>query len=105
MSMPRSYRYLQYTNQKILSLADQILKTASKPPVIIMMSDHGFRHFRQPVEQKYHFMNLNAVYFPKQNYQGFYDSVSNVNQFRILFNSVFGTNYPMLKDSSIYLKD
>ena len=97
--------YLQYTNQKILALADHILKNTSKPPVIIIMSDHGFRHFRQPVEQKYHFMNLNTVYLPKGNYAGFYDSVSNVNQFRILFNALFNTQYPVLKDSSIYLKD
>ena len=97
--------YLQYTNQKILSLADHLLKSSAKPPVIIVISDHGFRHFREPVEQKYHFMNLNAVYLPGGNYEGFYDSVSNVNQFRILFNSLFKTQYPILRDSSIYLKD
>ena len=97
--------YLRYTNQKILSLADHLLKSGSKPPVIIIMSDHGFRHFREPVEKKYHFMNLNSIYLPGGNYEGFYDSVSNVNQFRILFNSLFKTQYPLLKDSSIYLKD
>lgn len=97
--------YLQYVNQKILALADHILSKSASPPVIIIMSDHGFRHFREPVEEKYHFMNLNTVYLPRGNYQGFYDSVSNVNQFRILFNSLFHTQYPLLPDSSIYLKD
>ncbi|HYF33596.1 MAG TPA: sulfatase-like hydrolase/transferase [Chitinophagaceae bacterium] len=98
-------QYLQYTNKKMLELADHILKVSSKPPVIIIMSDHGFRHFRQPVAKEYHFMNLNAVYLPNRRYQAFYDSVSNVNQFRIIFNTLFNTEYPLLKDSSVYLRD
>jgi hypothetical protein len=97
--------YLQYTNNKILQLTDHILKTASKPPVIIIMSDHGFRHFTLPVAREYHFMNLNTIYLPAKNYAGFYDSMSNVNQFRVLFNIMFKSQFPMLKDSSIYLKD
>jgi hypothetical protein len=97
--------YLQYTNKKVLELADHILKHAPAPPVIIIMSDHGFRHFAGPVRQEYYFMNFNAVYLPQKNYQAFYDGFTNVNQFRALFNTLFAGNYPLLKDSSIYLKD
>ncbi|MGB8195327.1 MAG: sulfatase-like hydrolase/transferase [Chitinophagaceae bacterium] len=97
--------YMQYVNKKILDLTDHILQASAKPPVIIVMSDHGFRHFNKPVALKYHFMNLNAVYLPGKDYSGFYDSVSNVNQFRLIFNSVFKTGLPLLKDTSIYLKD
>jgi hypothetical protein len=96
--------YLQYVNKKILALADHILKS-SMESVIIIMSDHGFRHFREPVDRKYHFMNLNAVYLPKQRYNSFPDSLSNVNTFRVVFNEIFEEKLPMLKDSSIYLKD
>jgi hypothetical protein len=97
--------YLQYVNKKILALCDHILKSSSAPPVIILLSDHGFRHFREPVDKKYHFINLNAVYLPGQRYNAFYDSVSNVNTFRIVFNEVFKTELEVLKDSSVYLKD
>lgn len=97
--------YLQYVNNKILELADHLIKNSSRPAAIIIMSDHGFRHFREPVGQKYHFMNLNTVYLPDKDYHNFYDSMSNVNQFRILFNTLFKTQHPILKDSSIYLKD
>lgn len=97
--------YLQYTNKKILQLADHILHSAAQPPVIIIMSDHGFRHFTTSVPREYHFMNLNAIYLPRKNYTGFYDGMSNVNQFRVLFNTMFQSPSAALKDSSIYLKD
>jgi hypothetical protein len=97
--------YLQYTNKKVLALADHILQRSSAPPVIMIISDHGFRHFNEPVPEKYHFMNLNAIYLPQKNYNPFYTGFSNVNQFRVLFNSLFNAEYPLLNDSSIYLKD
>jgi len=97
--------YLQYTNNKILQLADHILHNAHKPPVIIIMSDHGFRQFAKPVAPEYYFMNLNTIYLPGKNYAGFYDSMSNVNQFRVLFNTMFNSHLALLKDSSIYLKE
>lgn len=97
--------YLQYVNKKMLALIDHILKSSSQPPVIVLMSDHGFRHFREPVDKKYHFMNLNAVYLPGRRYDAFYDSLSNVNTFRIVFNEVFKTKFSLLKDSTTYLRD
>lgn len=97
--------YLQYTNKKVLQLADHILSHSRKPPVILIMSDHGFRHFSEPVRDEYYFMNLDAVYLPQKNYSAFYDGFTNVNQFRVVFNSLFNANYAVLKDSSVYLKD
>ena len=69
----------------------------------MLMSDHGFHEFSEEVDQKYHFMNLNAVYLPSKNYSGFYDGITPVNQFRVLFNGLFQQKLPMLKDSSIFL--
>jgi hypothetical protein len=34
-----------------------------------------------------------------------YDSISGVNQFRVVFNKLFHQHLPLLKDSSTYLKD
>jgi hypothetical protein len=67
------------------------------------MSDHGFKEFEKPVNEKYHFMNLSAVYFPNGNYFQSYEGLSNVNQFRLLLNSQFGQKLPLLKDSSFFL--
>ena len=99
-------QYLQYANKKFLSLIDHIKTASAQPPIIILMSDHGYRQFfTETADQKYYFMTLNTVYLPNGNYSGFYDGMSNVNQFRVILNSQFGQTLPMLKDSSSYLKD
>jgi len=69
------------------------------------MSDHGFRQLADTTAKKYYFMNLNAVYLPAGNYSGFYDGMSNVNQFRVILNAQFGQKLPLLKDSIIFLRE
>jgi hypothetical protein len=97
--------YLQYANKKLLALVEHILNSSATPPVIILMGDHGFRHFTSPVVAKYHFLNLAAVYLPSKDYAGFSDSLSGVNFFRTILNTSFNQRLPSLKDSTIYLKD
>jgi len=97
--------YLQYGNRRILELIDNILKGSVSPPLIIVLSDHGFRHPEKKVDPAYDFVNLNAVYFPDRNYSQLYDRISNVNQFRLIFNQYFGQRLPMLKDSTTSLRD
>ncbi len=97
--------YLQYANKKLLALVDHILKSSATPPIIVLMGDHGFRHFKQPVEPKYHFLNLASVHLPSKNYSGFNDSLTGVNFFRTILNTAFNQQLPYLKDSTSYLKD
>jgi hypothetical protein len=104
----KSYlEYLMYSNKKLLELIDYIKTNAEQPPVIILMSDHGFRQFEvgEKVDNKYHFMNLNVVLFPNKNYSGFYDGMSNVNQFRVILNSQFAQKLPLLKDSTFFIRE
>jgi arylsulfatase A-like enzyme len=97
--------YLQYCNKRFLELIDQILAKSKQPPLIVFMSDHGFREFASDeVNHEYYFMNINAIYLPSKNYQNFYDGMSNVNQFRVILNTEFGQRLPLLKDSSIFIK-
>lgn len=95
--------YLQYSNRKILDLVDFIRKNSTNPPVIILMGDHGFRQLAEDVDKKYWFINLNAIYFPEGNYTSFYDGMTNVNQFRVILNSLFDQQLPLLKDSTSFL--
>jgi hypothetical protein len=97
--------YLQYSNQKLLALVKHVLESSSRPPIIVLMGDHGFRHFKDPVEFKYYFENLASVYLPSKNYSAFPDSMTSINLFRGILNTSFGQKFPLLKDSSIYLKD
>jgi len=104
-NLPEIHKYLDYlpkTNEVIKQLTDSIILHAKKPTVIVLMGDHGFRS-QQP--QKYFFRNLNAVYLSSNNHAGFYDSISNVNQFRVLFNNLFNASLPLKKDSTVFLTD
>jgi Sulfatase len=97
--------YLQYGNKRLLELIDNILAGSASPPLIIVLGDHGFRHPDKKVDLAYDFINLNAVYFPDGDYSRFYDGISNVNQFRLIFNQYFGQRLPLLKDSTTSLRD
>ena len=104
-SAPQYLQYVSYTNQQILQLADSILKNSTAPPVIIIMGDHGLRMSSGTTDRNSFFRNMNAVYLPDKKYSGFYDSLSGVNQFRVLFNTLFHQSIPVLKDSTIFLTD
>ncbi|HEY6503004.1 MAG TPA: hypothetical protein VIZ28_03430 [Chitinophagaceae bacterium] len=93
--------YLQYTNKKLLEITDHILENSSTPPVIILMGDHGFRHFDKPVDPKYFFYNLAAVHLPGKNYSSFTDSLTNVNLVRAVLNTTFNQQLHYLKDTTI----
>jgi hypothetical protein len=96
--------YLEYANRKILGLIDHILSSSQKPPVIILMGDHGFRHPQVKLDVSQSFLNMNSVYLPGRNYSGFYDSISCVNQFRMVLNTCFNQHLPLLKDSTIIIR-
>ncbi len=97
--------YLKYSNRELLKLVDTIRLNSPRPPVIFLMSDHGFREFREPVNHRFRFYTLNAICYPDSNYTGLYKGMSNINQFRLFFNSHFSQRLPLLKDSVSYLID
>ncbi len=98
--------YLKYTNKKTLALLDHILANSKNPPIIILISDHGFRNFISKSEdenKRLPFCNLMSVYLPDKDYSSFSDSLSNVNLLRIVLNSKFGQQLPILKDSTFFV--
>jgi hypothetical protein len=68
------------------------------------MSDHGLRINNNPKSIKYHFMNINSIYYPSQDYKSFYTGMSNVNQLRVVMNDVFNQKLPLLNDSTIFIE-
>jgi hypothetical protein len=99
------FKYLLYTNKKLEELVDTIQKNSNHPAVIILMGDHGYRTNTNDGDRTHYFKNMNAVYFPDKNYRLFTDSITGVNQFRIILNSLFKQNLPLLQDSTIFLTD
>ena len=102
--IPKYLEYVDYTNQVLLSIIDQVLQHSAKPPVIILVSDHGFREYSYAADPRYYFMNQLCIYLPNKNYQPFYNGLSNVNLFRIFFNTEFRKKLPLLVDSTHYIK-
>lgn len=96
---------LQYTNQVLLKMIDSILSVnAGKNVQIILQGDHGYRYDEKDPEYKTESNKiLYAIYNNQGDYTGWYDDISSVNGFRILFNQAFRTSYPRLKDSSFLL--
>ncbi len=96
--------YLRYTNHELLRLVDSIQMGSNGNAIIVLLSDHGFRQFREPVKREYFFSNISAVYLPGQNYALLYDGISNVNVFRSILNTQFNQSLPMLPDSMAALR-
>ncbi len=100
----RYIEYLQYANGRLLSLVDSILHYSFRP-VIVLMGDHGFRQWDSPPSLSVLYNNLNAVLLPGRDYSRFYNGMSNVNAFRVIVNSVFGQQLPLLRDSTVFISD
>ena len=101
-----SYKgYLPYTNSKIKELVDTLQKNTNHSAVIVVMGDHGFRVELPNGSHAHQFKNLNAVYFPDKDYRLMTDSLTGINQFRAIFNTLYNQQFPMLDDSTIFLKD
>ena len=101
----RYVSYLTYTNQKLISLVDHIIKHNKRPPIIVLLGDHGCRDCLQNTPgEKSQSLNLNAVLLPNRDYKGFYKGISSVNEFRVIFNTSFGQHLPLIKDSSVRIK-
>lgn len=106
----RYVQQLKYVNKRVIELVDELLANSVQRPVIVLQADHGIRwrlnkekpQRNTPRIYKECFSILNAYYLPDCNYSQFYDSISPVNTFRVIFNHYFGTEFELLKDESYF---
>ena len=97
--------FLLYSNNQLINLIDQIKKNSPKPPVIMLLGDHGFRGNSHHIDSSYHFSTINYIYLPSMNYNDIPDTLSHVNHFRIFFNKQFNLNLPLLRDTTFFMKE
>jgi len=94
---------LQFANKKSIKLIDKILEN-EKQSIIIIQSDHGSAfdvNLHDPTDDDVHqrLSNINAIYFPDEKPREILmNDQTNVNTFRIVFNSYFGSDYDILED-------
>lgn len=96
--------YLKYTNSKIVSITNEIIKN-DPDGIIMVMSDHGYGYFTDKASIPCHFDNICAVRLPNTACLHTPPAISGVNIFRYLFNCSFNQRLPYLKDTSIFLRD
>lgn len=95
---------LIYANTKITEFVNTALSESRQPPIIIIQADEGPRPF---VEFSARDSNstrlarqsiLNAYFLPGFKNKLSLRDITPVNTFRVIFNSYFGTDYPMLQN-------
>jgi len=95
---------LQYTNKLVQETIEKILAENTNSPIIIIQGDHGSdlselgweTHDDDSLRER--FSILNAFLIPDKEKEIFYETVTPVNSFRILFNHIFNDEYELLEE-------
>jgi len=89
-----------YILHRIYSAVNNIISNSTRPPIIIIQSDHGLKssHPGINVGQNEWEKILNMYYFPGEAKSALYDNVSPADSFRLIFNQYFHAGLPLLKD-------
>jgi hypothetical protein len=96
-------------NGMIRQLVEAILRESASPPVIIVQGDEGpyppgtgadsfLWRTAGTAQLRMRSGILNAYYLPGVDSRVLYPTISPVNSFRVVFNTYFGTNLPLLPD-------
>lgn len=93
-------RNLSFINTKIPPILAQIINRSKIPPVIIIQGDHGPN--LQPPRPEIRLPILNAYYVNSEAKKLLYPTITPVNSFRIIFDSYFKDNLPLLEDQSFF---
>jgi len=98
------FNQVVYAGKVIKELVTYIQQHNKKNTIIIIEGDHGYRT-ETGDRAGYSFQNLSSFYFPDQQYDQLYDSISPVNTFRVVLNKYFSARLPLLKDSSVLVTE
>lgn len=92
---------LIYTNKIISAFTDSLFKITNNEAVIMIISDHGYKGVLSGnVKDK--FNSFNAIYLPAGMQNNWYNGMSNINQFRLLFSTLIQKPVILEKDSIIF---
>jgi hypothetical protein len=94
--------YVNYCNVLLLKFINSLKKSSKGNAVILLMSDHGSKSFMRTDQRLMSFNNLNAVYYPGGYTTGWYNGMTNVNQFRVLFAEITKQKIQVLPDSIVF---
>ena len=84
---------VSYINKRMLEIIPQVIQASKTPPIIVIAGDHGMPWG----ELENNVRNL-AVFYTPASQSPFYETISPVNIFRVLFDTFFNGNYGLLLD-------
>jgi hypothetical protein len=84
---------VQFINKQMSTILKRIIDDSPTPPVIVIMGDHGLSDDNRT-------QNFAAIYLPKSEGSTLYHTITPVNYFRIVFNTTFNADLPLLPDIS-----
>ena len=94
---------LKFTNKLVIDMIENILSKYEQPPIIVIQGDHGsgempgWNKLEKEGLQERH-SNFVAILVPNSDKEIFYETITPVNIFRIIFNNYFGEALPLLDD-------
>ncbi len=86
-----------FLNTRIKEIVTRILEVSDLSPIIIIQGDHGIPRLSEPADR---FAILNAYYLAGFPEAELYSSISPVNTFRLVLDTLFGTNLGFVEDKS-----
>jgi len=109
---PKYLAQLEFISNQMLSVLEKMIKNSKDAPIIVLQSDHGPASiFGNPESWSEDYSKeglkerssiLYAVYFPNKDYQDFYQTITPVNTFRIVFDKYFGEDLEPVPDKTLY---
>lgn len=94
----RGHTYaVNYINKRMLEILPRIIEDSKTPPIIVVAADHG-----SPTGGMENAVRILAAFYAPAARSQFYETITPVNLFRILFDTYFNTNLGLLPDRSYY---
>lgn len=100
---------VEFINRNLVETISIILDNADSTPIIIIQGDHGpGAYFDSTWSENNVCLSertgiLNAYLFPEEAIQKLYSGITPVNSFRIILNTLFLTEFEMLRDINYYV--
>jgi hypothetical protein len=98
---------VEYIDRAVLKTVDEILRRSEPTPVIVLQGDHGPGSRANLDDPRLTYLPermsiLYGVLMPDRDYRGWYDSITPVNTYRLVFDKLFGVTSTRLPDRSYF---